>query len=184
MTLLLSTVGAGEYVATKSQNEVIHGELALEKTHVHQFMEEELSELGELMDLIGITYEQKQLRQSMLDFYSAHPEALLQIMKALEFGVLDSEVRSPIRAGLFSGVLFTFGSLPSIIPFIFSGDSPGTGLVFATILSVTSLLLVGAVKTWATRTPWLSAAVENLAIAGFGGAFAYSVGMLFDTVAS
>ena len=33
------------------------------------------------MNLIGITTEQEQLRQDMLDFYSAHPEALLQIMK-------------------------------------------------------------------------------------------------------
>ena len=56
------------------------------------------------------------------------------------------------------------------------------GLVVAAILSITALLLVGAAKTWATRSPCLSAALENLVIAGFGGGFAYGVGVLFDMV--
>ena len=173
---------AGEYVATKSQNEVIRGEVALERIHVERYRDEELSELGDLLDLIGITQEQALLRGNMKDFYRDNPRALLQIMKALEFGVLDKEMRSPVRAGLFSCMLFTVGSLPSVIPFVFSGDSPKLGLVAAAVATVAALMVVGAIKTWATRTKWMSAAVENLLIAGFGGCFAYGVGLLFDSI--
>lgn len=35
------------------------------------------------------------------------------------------------------------------------------------------MLLVGAIKTWATRGRMLEAAMENLIIAGLGGALAY-----------
>jgi VIT1/CCC1 family predicted Fe2+/Mn2+ transporter len=173
---------AGEFVATKSQNEVIHSELALEKIHVNHYLEEELKELGNLISVIGITDEEESLRGHLHNFYKKNPEALLQLMKALEFGVLDSEERSPIQAGLFSCLLFFIGSLPSVIPFIFSGDRPHMGLMIATGLTVTALMVVGAVKTWATKTNWISAAIENLLIAGFGGILAYSVGLLFGAV--
>jgi len=176
----LLTPGAGEYVATKSQNEVIHGELALEKVHVEQFLDEEVEELDDLMTLIGISQKQEKLRHRLREFYRSNPQALLQIMTALEFGVLEKEQRSPIQAGLFSGLLFTVGSLPSIIPFIFDGYPPQMGLVLATFLTILALMLVGMVKTWATRTNCVSAALENLVIAGFGGCFAYAVGRLFD----
>ena len=42
--------GRIRYVATKSQNEVIHGEPQLEKVHVDEYPEEELSELDYLMN--------------------------------------------------------------------------------------------------------------------------------------
>ena len=132
------------------------------------------------MNLIGISQKQEKLRYRLREFYRSNPQALLQIMTALEFGVLEKEQRSPIQAGLFSGLLFAVGSLPSILPFIFSGYSPQIGLAIATVLTIVALMLVGMVKTWATRTNCVSAALENLCIAGFGGLFAYVVGRLFD----
>lgn len=87
---------AGEYVATKSQNEVITGELALEKLHVESYLEEELSEVKDLIGLIGIT--DQELAQDMIHYYRSHPDALWHLMKSLEFGVLDSEQRTPITA--------------------------------------------------------------------------------------
>ncbi len=51
---------------------------------------------------------------------------MLQAMMALEFGVLDEEVRSPVIAGMTNLVLFTCGALPSVIPFGFANQCPGT----------------------------------------------------------
>ena len=45
---------AGEFVATKSQNEVMRGELKLERTHVDSYLDEELAELSDLLELIGL----------------------------------------------------------------------------------------------------------------------------------
>jgi len=42
------------------------------------------------------------------------------------------------------------------------------------------LLVVGAVKTWATRGDPVRAALENLLVATGGGGLAYGVGVLFD----
>ena len=48
---------AGEYVATKSQDEVLRGEIALENKHIQKYRNDELLELSELLSLIGIPEE-------------------------------------------------------------------------------------------------------------------------------
>lgn len=173
---------AGEYVATKSQNEVMEGEINLEKYHISRQCSEEIKEVQSLLKLIGVTDDQETLRDQLVLHYESNPDALLQMMKSLEFGIVDEEVRSPLKAGLVSCGLFVSGSLPSVLPFIFSGDEPILGLIIAGILTTVGLLIVGAVKTWATRGNCLVSAFENLVIAGVGGAFAYGVGVFFDSV--
>lgn len=176
---------AGEYVATKSQNEVMHGEIALEENHIKHQRDSEIAELGTLLELIGISETDETpfaLLEDIKLYYHSNPRALLKVMVALEFGVLEDERRQPLRAGLMSCCLFATGSLPSIIPFVFSGDEPLMGLAVACIFSLSSLLLVGVVKSWATRGHWVAAAVENFIIAGIGGILAYASGAAFDAM--
>jgi VIT1/CCC1 family predicted Fe2+/Mn2+ transporter len=171
---------AGEYVATKSQNEVMSGEIALEKEHISLYLEDELMELADLLTSIGIAPGESELKDQLIEYYRNNPAALLKIMTSLEFGVVDQETRSPIRAGLASCSLFLLGALPSVLPFAFSGDQPTLGLIVAAALTTVGLMVVGAVKTWATRGNCLTAALENLVIAGCGGSFAYAVGLGFQ----
>lgn len=170
---------AGEYVATKSQNDVLVGELMLERKHIKNNPKEEVRELGDLLPLIGITDED--LKEDLMVFYESNPDSLLKIMKALEFGMVDEEERSPFWAAFTSGFLFLLGSLPSVLPFSFD-VLPHSGLLIAAIGTISSLAIVGGIKTWATRSSFVSSAVENLIIAGLGGALAYVVGAFFDHI--
>lgn len=170
------SMAAGEYIATKSQEEVFEGELALEREHIRDFREDELHELSDLLGDIGLV---EPLRAEVVTHFGQDDEALLKAMTALEFGVVETERRSPYRAMVMSGVLFLLGSLPSVLPFVFV-TRPTTGLLLATVGAVLGLLLVGAVKTWATRGDPLRAALENLLVATGGGGLAYGVGLLFD----
>ena len=172
---------SGEFVATKSQNEVLKGEIALERKHIRHNQPGELSEVEELLKVIGISEEQEELCTQLLGFYENHPDALLKLMVALEFGVLEEEWRRPLWAGLTSCGCFIVGSLPSVVPFAFD-VSPIKGLIYAAAFTSASLLVVGMVKTWATRGNCWTAAMENLIIAGCGGGIAYGVGLLFDFV--
>lgn len=159
----------------------MQGELALEQQHVSLYREDELLELRNLLPVIGVSQaDNPALVEQLMEHYRQQPGALLKIMTALEFGVLDEEVRSPLRAGLFSCLLFVAGSLPSVLPFCFSALGPTEGLVVAALSTTLALFVVGAVKTWATRGNCWSAAMENLIIAGLGGGFAYAVGVLFN----
>ena len=134
--------------------------------------------------MIGIPEDEKiglDIRDTLVDFYASDEDALLKIMIALEFGVLEEERRVPILAGLVSGFLFLLGSAPSVIPFALVCDQ-NTGLIAATLCTGTALLLVGIVKSCATREFWVWPAIENLAITGLGGFIAYTIGVGFESM--
>ena len=173
------SMSAGEYLATKSQNEVIQGEICLERQHIRDHKAAELKEVGELLEIIGIPPAKDELQSQIVAHYEEDHEALLKLMIALEFGVIDDEARSPFWAGLASGWLFFFGSLPSLIPFAFTNQSTNQALIIACVATALSLLFVGGVKSRATRGNLLIASVENLVVAGVGGVVAYFVGRAF-----
>jgi VIT1/CCC1 family predicted Fe2+/Mn2+ transporter len=174
------SMSAGEFVATKCQNEVLQGEIHLERSHIRYNKQDEISEVAHLLEIIGIPPSKKELREKLIAHYDSDPEALLKIMIALEFGVVEEEKRSPLAAAATSGMLFFVGSLPSVLPFVNREQSSKQGLITATIATTLSLLLVGGIKTWATRGNWFSSAIENLLIAGLGGVLAYGVGLFSD----
>ncbi len=169
---------AGEFVATKSQNQVMTGEISLEQRHIEQYKDEEVAELARLLPKIGITEDESTISDTVKNFYETRPDALLKLMTVLEFGFVDEERRSPLKAGTVSGSLFILGGLPSVIPYLVLNTSK-TATILAGALTVLGLILVGAIKTWATRGPFFSSTIENLSIAGVGGALAYGVGVLF-----
>jgi VIT1/CCC1 family predicted Fe2+/Mn2+ transporter len=170
------SMASGEYMATKTQEEVFQGEVALEREHIRDFHEAELHEMHDLLGGIGLD---GPLLDQAVDYFASDDEALLKAMTALEFGVVETERRSPYRAMWMSGALFLLGSLPSVLPFAFV-SSAVRGLVIASIGAIVGLLVVGAVRTWATRGKPLRAAIENLLVASGGGAVAYGIGVLFD----
>lgn len=194
---------AGEFVATKSQNEVMKGEIKLEMEHIKNYHAEEVKELSHLLTVIGIPgsppterksqsaitrndatdseteTEAQQMRRSMISYYASNPDALLKIMIALEFGVIDGEVRSPVLAGAASFLSFLLGALPSVIPFIFVTDI-STGLIVSGLATGIGLFTVGALKSWVTRGNLWLAALENLFITAVGSGIAYAIGVGFD----
>ncbi len=174
------SMAAGEYLATKSQEEVLDSEIALEKVHISHFRDQEVDQLRGFFADMGVTDDDM---DGVVAAFSRSDETLLNAMKSLEFGVADSERRSPYMAMLMSGALFLVGSAPSVLPFVLTDDT-GVGLAWAAALSMLGLFIVGVVKTRVTRTRPFKAGLENLVIAGIGGFLAYGIGSLFDGMIS
>jgi len=171
------SMAAGEYLATKSQEQVLSAEVELEKKHIAEHPREEILELRDLLPKIGI--DDEYLRSQLVDYYSKNPDSLLKIMCAIEFSMVDSSRRNPFIAAGVSGSTFIAGALPSVIPYTFASSSI-EGLWLAAVLTALGLLIVGFVKSRVTRSSPVLAGLENLAIAGFGGILAYIVGLGFD----
>lgn len=170
------SMAAGEYIATKSQEEVFDSEEELEREHIRFHRSIELTEIREMFSDMGLPAEQV---QGVVEALDADDDALIRVMMALEFGVVETERRKPLRAAFFSGMLFIAGALPSLIPFMFI-DTTGAGLLFGGIGAGIALFAVGAFKTMTTRkNPWLSGA-ENVAIAAAGAGISYLVGSLYN----
>ena len=166
------SMAAGEYLATKSQDEVLEAELALERTHIRDFRDLELAQLSEFFADMGIAEEDL---GSVVDAFAKSDEAILNAMRALEFGFVESERRSPYRAMVASGLLFLVGSMPSVLPFAFI-EGTTTALIWASILSLGGLFIVGMVKGRVAKSHWFRSGLENMAIAGVGGVVAWFIG--------
>jgi VIT1/CCC1 family predicted Fe2+/Mn2+ transporter len=172
------SMGAGEYLATKSQAEVLDRELKLERDHIRDHREMEVDQLRHMLTELGIGGADL---EEAVSIFSNDDERLLNSMKVMEFGVVDSEERSPYAAMVASALFFVAGSLPAVLPFAFV-DSPQPGFAIAAVLTAIGLYVVGAVKSLVTKTNPVSAGFENLMIAGVGGIVAYFIGYLFDQV--
>ncbi|HSK06520.1 MAG TPA: VIT1/CCC1 transporter family protein [Acidimicrobiia bacterium] len=168
------SMAAGEYLATKSQDQVLEAELRLERVHIRDHRQQELDQLRDMFGDMGLRAEDVDMVVTAFDHSD---EAILNAMKALEFGFVESERRSPYLAMLASGALFVVGSLPSILPFLFF-DSVGVALAWATSLALGGLFLVGVVKARVARHGWLGSGLENMLIAGVGGVIAWLIGDL------
>lgn len=171
------SMGAGEYLATKSQDEVFESEIDLERTHIEHFRRQEVAQLDEMLLDLGVEPEDL---ESTVAALSRNDQVLLNSMKVLEFGMVKTEQRKPITAMLTSGGLFLAGSLPSVVPFLFP-VSVSAALIAAIALASVALIAVGMVKTRVTRTNPVLAGTENLLIAGAGGVVAYFVGRLIGS---
>ena len=170
------SMGAGEYLATKSQTEVLQREIQLERDHIRDHREMEVNQLRDMLadlDISGTDLEEA------VQIFAKDDERLLNSMKVMEFGMVDTEERSPYAAMVASGLFFTAGSLPSVLPFAFV-ESPEAGLAIAAALTAIGLFAVGAIKSLVTKTNPVIAGLENLTIAGVGGILAYWIGYLFD----
>lgn len=166
------SMAAGEYLATKSQDEVLEAELELERIHIRDFRELELGQLREMFADMGLVEDDL---DDVVAAFDRSDLALLNAMKSLEFGVVESERRSPYLAMAFSGGLFLVGSVPSVLPFALI-DSPGNALALATVLAMAGLFLVGVTKANVIQSSRVKAGMENLVIAGIGGVIAWFVG--------
>lgn len=173
------SMAAGEYMATKSQEEVFDKEMELEREHLRFHRHVERDEIREMFGDLGFPDDEIERIVTILD---ADDEAFLKVMMALEFGVIDAERRSPVTAMVMSGLLFLAGSLPSVLPFAFISNT-GIGLLLAAIGSGIALFVVGAVKTVATHTNPITAGLENVAVAAGGAAVSYAIGSLYNTYA-
>lgn len=170
------SMGAGEYLATRSQEEVFDREIALERTHIAHHRNAEVDQLYAMFTDMGVAEGDL---EAVVAAFSRNDEVLLNSMKVLEFGIIDTERRSPYTAMVLSGVLFLGGALPSVLPFLFV-ESTGLGLTLAAVLTAIGLFAVGAIKTVVTKTNPVRSGLENLIIAGIGGVLAFYIGVLVD----
>jgi VIT1/CCC1 family predicted Fe2+/Mn2+ transporter len=174
------SMAAGEYMATKSQEEAIDGELELEREHFKYYKERELDEVRDYLGDIGVS---AAAVEAVVESATADEEVLMELMKAFEFGVIDDGRRSPVFAMVTSGLLFLTGSLPSVVPFVFMSN-PDQALIVAAIGAAIGLFAVGVAKTQMTRkNPWVSG-LENVAVAGVGAVASYFIGLAYDSFIS
>ncbi len=162
-------MAAGDYLATRSEDEQFRQAEAVERRHIETCPEGEREEVREILQARGVPGE---LLERVVASITADPDLWVRLMLRDEYGLPDA-VRSPWRAAFSTFSAFIACGLVPLIPFV-----AGSNHAFSTACVVTGVtfVVIGALKSrWSIR-PWWYSAIGTLLIGGGAAAVAYVIG--------
>jgi VIT1/CCC1 family predicted Fe2+/Mn2+ transporter/rubrerythrin len=165
------SMATGAFLAERSQMEVVAANLEQERREIAEHPEEELEELSLFYQLKGLD---KASADALADSVADHPDALLGMLAAEEFGITRSDGH-PVQAAFAGGLSTAAGAIVPVIPFFFATGS--TAVIAAAVISIVAHFLVGAAKSLVTLRSWWASGFE-MTLAGVivGGAL-YGIGL-------
>src|ERR1700756_2935266 len=177
--MLASTLsmGAGAYLAAKSEAEVYEAEISRERAEVEENPEEEIEEMSLFYQLQGFTPEESQKRAERL---AQQPEQFVQAMAQSELGLSEHRFPNQWAAALSAGISTAVGAFVPIIPFFFSGGLDAVIASFA--ISLVAHFAVGALKSLITIRSWWTSGLEMTWIGIIVAVVTYGLGLAFGAL--
>ena len=172
------SMGTGEYVSVTNQNELVHAEVATERTMHARFPAAEQAELAETFAGYGADPE---TAARMAAAVSADPDTALRVHTREELGVDPFELPSALVAGFSSLIAFSIGAIIPLLPYL--SGLPGTDAALAASLGIAAVALLtgGMVVGRLTGRPLLRSGLRQLALGGLAVAVTYAVGSLIGS---
>lgn len=167
------SMGAGAWLATKSENEVMQTTLDQERKEILEDPEHEVEELALLYQLKGFSPEES---ARIADQISSDEDQFLKTMVSEEFGFHEASLGSPWRSAVFGAISTLVGGLIPLIPFFFIGGIPA--LIAAAIVSILAHFAVGAAKSLITTRGWFVSGLEMTAVGIIVGVASYGLGWI------
>jgi vacuolar iron transporter family protein len=171
------SMGAGAWLATKSENEVMQTTLSQERQEIQQDPAHEVEELGLLYQLKGFSAEES---SRIADQIAADEDQFLKTMVQEEFGFHEASLGSPWRSAIFGSLSTLVGGFIPLIPFLFMHGFPA--LIAAGIISILAHFAVGAAKSLITTRGWFTSGLEMTAVGIIVGVASYLLGWVGSIV--
>lgn len=171
------SMGAGAYLAVKSEREVYEAEIAREKEEVEENPEEEIEEMSLFYQLQGFNPEEA---QKMAERLAEQPEQMVQAMAQSELGLSQQHFGKPWTSAFSAAVSTAIGAFIPIIPFFFMSGIPA--IVAAFIISIIAHFAVGALKSLITIRSWWASGFEMTIVGVIEAAVTYGLGLAFGAI--
>lgn len=172
------SMATGAFLAERSEHEVTAANVERERQEIAEHPEEEKEELSLFYQLKGID---AQAADELAERMSKHPDAMLRVLSAEEFGVTGEgggggDAR---QAALAAGISTGLGAIVPVIPFMITTGT--VAIVAAAIVSLVAHFLVGAAKSLVTLRTWWAAGLEMTLAGVIVGGATYAVGLALPT---
>jgi VIT1/CCC1 family predicted Fe2+/Mn2+ transporter len=139
------SMGAGAYLASKSNREVYESEVSRERAEIEEDPHEELLELELFYQLKGFSSEEA---RTMAERIQKEPKQFLRTLVHEELGLSEETFPNPIRSTISAGLSTAVGGFIPIIPFFFTVGMPA--VVPSFVISTIAHFVVGASKALVT----------------------------------
>jgi VIT1/CCC1 family predicted Fe2+/Mn2+ transporter/rubrerythrin len=171
------SMGAGAYLAVKSEREVYEAEIAREKAEVEENPEEEIEEMSLFYQLQGFNVDEA---QKMAERLAEQPDQMVQAMAQSELGLSQQHFGKPWTSAFSAAVSTAIGAFIPIIPFFFMSGIPA--IVAAFVISIIAHFAVGALKSLITIRSWWASGLEMTIVGVIEAAVTYSLGLAFGAI--
>jgi VIT1/CCC1 family predicted Fe2+/Mn2+ transporter len=165
------SMGTGEYVSVTNQNELVHAEVAVERTMHARFPAAEQAELTDTFIGYGADLE---TAATMAAAVSADPETALRFHTREELGVDHEDLPSPLLAGSASLAAFSVGAILPLLPYLLGVPVLGVSM----IITAVALLVGGAVVGRLTGRSLLRSGLRQLVLGAVAVVVTYGIGRL------
>jgi predicted membrane protein (TIGR00267 family) len=168
------SMGAGAYLASKSEREVYESEVSRERAEIEEDPHEELLELELFYQLKGFTAEEA---RSMAERIQKEPKQFLRTLVHEELGLSEENFPNPLRSTLSATVSTAIGGFIPIVPFFFAVGMPA--VIASFIISTLAHFAVGAAKSLITTRSWWASGAEMTVVGVIEAAVTYGLGLAF-----
>jgi VIT1/CCC1 family predicted Fe2+/Mn2+ transporter len=162
------------YLAVKSQREILQSEIKREEYEMQTIPEKEKEEIEEIYQAKG--FEGEDLKK-IVNKITSNKDVWLKTMLTEELGLNLEIVGNPLRGALVMFSSFLLGGILPIIPYfaVKAGlISSIAAIVVAIAISVTSSFIIGALKGRLAKKSWIMGGIEmaglgtGIALVGYG----------------
>src|SRR4051812_13164562 len=171
------SMGAGAYLAVKSESEVYEAEIAREKAEVDENPEEEIEEMALFYQLQGFSPEEA---QRMAERLAESPDQLVQAMAQSELGLSEHRFPNPWKSSASAALSTAVGAFIPIVPFFFMTGLAAVATAFA--VSIVAHFIVGAVKSLITLRSWWASGTEMTVVGVIEAVVTYGLGLAFGAL--
>jgi VIT1/CCC1 family predicted Fe2+/Mn2+ transporter/rubrerythrin len=172
------SMGAGAWLAVKSEREVYEAEISREKQEIEENPEEEKEEMSLFYQLQGFSEADA---QRMAEKIAQDPEQMVKAMAQSELGLSERHFPNPWISSFSAAASTAVGAFIPIIPFFFMGGFDAVMIAFA--ISIAAHFAVGAAKSLITMRSWWASGLEMTLVGVLEAAVTYSLGLAFGAAA-
>ena len=167
------SMGAGAWLATKSETELRQNEIAHERREIIEEPEHEIEELSLLYQLKGFSEAES---QQIAYRISQDTELFVRTMAHEELGFQDESAGSHWNSAVIGSLSTLVGGVVPLIPFFFTKGI--VAMVAAAIVSIFAHFAVGAAKALVTARSWWASGFEMTLAGIIVGVVSYGLGIL------
>lgn len=168
------SMGAGAYLASKSEREVYESEISREKAEIEADPHEELVELELFYQLKGFSPDEA---HAMAERLQKKPEQFLRTLVQEELGLSEESFPNPLKSTISATLSTAIGGFIPIIPFFFTVGMPA--VIASFVISTVAHFAVGASKALVTTRPWWATGLEMTVVGIVEAAITYGLGLAF-----
>lgn len=174
------SMGASNYLGSKSEEHYYKREKAMEKWEVDNLPEDEREEIRRIYAKKG--FHGQDLARAV-DIITSDKDRWVDVMMKEELGLIQEPKGQAWKSGVVTFIAFAIAGLMPLVSYLFVGRLGGVSpFALSIIITGLSLFAVGAARTFVTKHAWWRAGAEMFIVGLLAAGAAYGVGAVLKGV--